>query len=138
MWKNYKTRWAVMGAAFLLAVYGAQTAGPSQLEPPARPDFRSGKGLDTPQDRDPLLAAKRQKALNAARQKKLVEDTNKLLALARELDAEVQAGNEAGLTPAQGARLASIEKLAHQVKEKMIESDADLPWMNPPYTTIER
>ncbi|HWT65033.1 MAG TPA: hypothetical protein VN151_02880 [Terracidiphilus sp.] len=94
--------------------------------------------MDIPQDQDPLLAAKRQRALNAARQRKLVEDTNKLLELARKLDAEVQAGNEAGLTPAQGARLASIEKLARQVKEKMIESDADLPWMNPPYTTIER
>ena len=140
MRKSHKARGlvAATGLVLLLAVCRAPAGAPLAQQTDTRPDYRSGGILDSPIDKDPVLAARRLKALNIARQKKLVEDTNRLVELARELDTEVQAGNQEGLTAAQNAKLALIEKLAHQVKDKMIESDADLPWMNSPYTTIER
>lgn len=86
---------------------------------------------DSPLDNDPVFLAKRERALNESRQKTLVADTAKLLALAQALDAEVQAGGGEELTVSQRARLAQIEKLAHRVKEKMVESDTDILRPNP-------
>lgn len=57
--------------------------------------------------------------LNAARQKSLVSDTDKLLKLARELDREISAGKSGSLTQEQLKKVAKIEKLAHKVKEGM-------------------
>jgi uncharacterized protein HemX len=70
-------------------------------------------------DTDPVMAASRLRAQNAERQKSMVSDTNKLLKLAKELDAEVRAGNSTALTPAELHKVAEIEKLARNVKEKM-------------------
>ncbi len=57
--------------------------------------------------------------LNLARQRSMVSDAEKLLALARQLDAGVGAAGNV-LSPAQRLKMASdIEKLAHNVKEKM-------------------
>ena len=67
----------------------------------------------------PVEEAKRLRALNALRQKSLVEDTNKLLKLAAELNAEVASEHPAELTPEQLRKLAEIEKLARGVREKM-------------------
>lgn len=56
---------------------------------------------------------------NAARQKSLVTDADKLLTLALALNADVATGTNR-LTPAQRMKMAAdIEKLAHNVKEKM-------------------
>jgi len=59
------------------------------------------------------------KMLNAARQSTMVSDAEKLLKLARELDAEIAASNSASLTPAQLRKVARIEKLAHSVRVGM-------------------
>jgi hypothetical protein len=67
----------------------------------------------------PVEEAKRLRALNAQRQKSLVADTNKLLKLAAELDAEVSSEHPDELTPEQLHKLAEIEKLARGVREKM-------------------
>src|ERR1039458_9950239 len=67
----------------------------------------------------PVEEAKRLRALNALRQKSLVEDTNKLLKLAAELNAEVASEHPDELTPEQLRKLAEIEKLARGVREKM-------------------
>jgi hypothetical protein len=57
--------------------------------------------------------------LNVARQKALVTDADKLLALARQLNAGVGTDGSA-LSASQRMRLAGdIEKLAHSIKEKM-------------------
>jgi len=61
----------------------------------------------------------RLRALNRERQKSLVSDTNKLLKLAAELDMEIKNANTDSLTPSEMRKLASIEKLAHNVKDKM-------------------
>jgi hypothetical protein len=77
-------------------------------------------------------------ALNAERQKKMVSDTNKLLKLANELDAEVRLSGSGALTAAQLHKVAEIEKLARSVKDKMSTSirgplDVSAPYIPPPH-----
>ena len=57
--------------------------------------------------------------LNAARQKSIVSDTDKLLRLASQLDAEIAASNSGVLTQEQLRKVAQIEKLARRVRENM-------------------
>jgi len=57
--------------------------------------------------------------LNAARQSSMVSDAEKLLKLARELDAEIAASKSGSLTQAQLRKVARIEKLAHSVRVEM-------------------
>jgi hypothetical protein len=78
-----------------------------------------GGGLDDIGDGDQVEAARRLRALNEMRQKSLISDTDKLLKLANELNAEVSNENFESLTPEQLHKLATIEKLARSVKEKM-------------------
>jgi len=78
-------------------------------------------------DRDPFQDEKRLRALNTARQKAMVSDTEKLLRLTSELNAEIAAGNEGTLTVAQLRKLAEIEKLARSIKEKMSTSVRAFP-----------
>jgi hypothetical protein len=61
----------------------------------------------------------RLRIINRERQKSLVSDTNKLLKLANELDMEIKNANPDSLTPSELRKLAEIEKLAHNVKDKM-------------------
>jgi len=63
--------------------------------------------------------ARRIKALNSERQKKLVSDTNKLLKLTAQLNAQVGQEQADSFTPKQLRMLARIEKLAKSVKKKM-------------------
>jgi hypothetical protein len=68
---------------------------------------------------DPVLAARQMRALNADRQKSLVSDTQKLLKLAQELNSEIETSNQDVLTQVQLRKIADIEKLARNVKQKM-------------------
>lgn len=70
----------------------------------------------------PEMEHKRLEALNAARQKSLVSDTNKLLKLTGELNAQVNSTRPDKLTEAQLHMVAEIEKLAHSIREKMCTS----------------
>jgi hypothetical protein len=92
------------------------------------PDTNSQFGGD--QAPDP----KRLQVLNAERQKELVSDTQKLLQLARELNAEVSDANAAGMTDAQLRKVAEIAKLARSVKEKMSFSVGGYPSFKGPPT----
>lgn len=75
---------------------------------------------------------KQLRMLNAERQKSMVADANKLLKLARELDSEVGSANANPPTVMQLRKLAEIEKLAHNVKEKMSTSVRSGPaWLSP-------
>lgn len=72
--------------------------------------------------RDPHAAAMREqleKARNDDRQKQLVADTDKLLSLATELKTDVQKSNKDTLSLDVIRKADEIEKLAHNVKEKM-------------------
>jgi len=59
------------------------------------------------------------KMRNMERQKKLVDDTEKLLALATELKTDVDKSNKDTLSLDVIRKADEIEKLAHSVKEKM-------------------
>jgi nitric oxide reductase activation protein len=59
------------------------------------------------------------KARNKERQKQLVDDTQKLLALANELKADVDKSSKDTLSIDVIRKADEIEKLAHSVKEKM-------------------
>ena len=71
---------------------------------------------------NPAMAARRMRALNVERQKSMVSDTDKLLKLAKELNGEIANSNPAMLTPVQLRKVADIEKLARNVKQKMSTS----------------
>ncbi|WP_157439641.1 hypothetical protein [Terracidiphilus gabretensis] len=75
--------------------------------------------MDPMDNEDMTQEMRRMHLLNAARQKSMVSDAERLLALARELNAGVGAGGNA-LSAGQRMRMAAdIEKLAHNVREKM-------------------
>ena len=83
-------------------------------------------------DTGPVSEDRRMEALNADRHKSMVSDAAKLLRLVRELDEEVASGTSDGLTPQQVRRLAEIEKLAKNVKEKMARSFGSGPAFREP------
>jgi len=115
----------------------AQSQGPaSQMQFPQPVSPHLGGGLDDRGDTDPVDAARRFRALNDMRQKAIVSDTNKLLKLAGEFDEEVRKTNSDSLTPDQLHRLATIEKLARSVKEKMSTPVAGTPSSAQPPTLI--
>ena len=64
------------------------------------------------------MAMRRIRMLNEARQKSIVSDTEKLLRLAAALNAEA-ANEDQSLVPDRMRKLAEIEKLARDVKQKM-------------------
>jgi len=70
---------------------------------------------------DPTMMERRLTALNRERQKELISDTNKLLKLTMELNDEIAANNTGSLTWDQLHKMAQIEKLARNVKEKMAD-----------------
>lgn len=65
------------------------------------------------------MLRQRLKALDEQRQKQLIDDTNKLLALANELKDEVDKTNKDTLSLSVVKKAEQIEKLAKSVKDKM-------------------
>ena len=111
--------WAAAGGLMLAmgsAGQGVQGSGSrsesqaGQTTPvwPIVPDTKTAK-MDKDQERQ----------MNADRQKKLVEDTAKLLELANELKAVVDKSNKDTLSLDVVRKADAIEKLAHSVKEGM-------------------
>lgn len=81
---------------------------------------------------NPEMEAKRLDALNAERQKSLVSDTNKLLKLTGELNAQINSTHPDKLTEEQIRMVAEIEKLAHNIREKMCTSVKPAPQFGMP------
>ena len=67
----------------------------------------------------PIYYEKRLQMLNAAQHQSMVADTDRLLKLVAALNAQVNTSNSSALTPEQLRMVAEIEKLAHNVKDKM-------------------
>jgi hypothetical protein len=82
-------------------------------------------------DNDPVEQEKRLKALNAERQKSMVADTNRLVKLATELDAELNGERRESLNSDQLRKFAEIEKLAKNIREKMSLSVKGIPLTEP-------
>jgi hypothetical protein len=89
---------------------------PHGFPQPGSSPFDSGDGGNS------VAAEKRLHAINTERQKSLVADTDKLLALATELSNEIAKSNTGELSPAQLHKVEEMEKLAHSVKDKMVMS----------------
>jgi len=82
----------------------------------------SQDGMGRSSSADPLSREIREKQIRELRQQRysqVVANTEELLRLATELNAEVSASKSSTLTSAQLRKLARIEKLAHSVKETM-------------------
>jgi len=111
--------------ARLLVLPGGVQSGPMQpgyglgQSVSRRPPYASFPESD---DQYSVEDEKRLRALNTERQKELVSETNKLLKLAAELNAEVNSAHPDALTADQLRKLAEMEKLAHSVKDKMSTS----------------
>jgi hypothetical protein len=113
----------------------------AQNIPTPHPTFQQPIGQPVGGDRDDIPQGpsfqdeKLLRTLNANRQKSLVSDANKLLRLATELNAEIARTNPDALTPDQLRKMAEIEKLARNVREKMSTSvrttPGYLPFMAP-------
>ena len=78
-------------------------------------------------DFDSVMTEKRMRALNAERQKQMIADANKLLKLAKELNDEVARANQSSFTPDQLRKIAEIEKLAKNVRERMSAGVGETP-----------
>lgn len=65
---------------------------------------------------------RRLRQLNAVQHNSMVSDTDKLLKLVTELNLEISRTNTSTLTPEQLRKVVEIEKLAHNVKDKMRNS----------------
>jgi hypothetical protein len=86
------------------------------------PPFGTPPFGETPNPNDPLehrRLEKMEKARNVDRQKQLERDTDKLLALAKELKEEVGKSNADTLSVDVVKKAAEIEKLAKSVKDRM-------------------
>jgi hypothetical protein len=97
----------------------AQMGEPQGLGQSGSDPFRQQPQQQGPWGDNNILAMRQLSALNAERQKALISDTEKLLKLAQELKNEIGSGKSDSYTPEQLRKLASIEKLAHSVKQKM-------------------
>jgi hypothetical protein len=109
-----------LGLAFL----GAATSSAQAHPAPGLPTLPSGVPANAREDydipsNDPAEQQRRLRALNVERQKRVVSDSNKLLKLTTELNAEVAQSSFDSLTPTQLRKLAEIERLARDLKEKM-------------------
>ncbi|MGA3133475.1 MAG: hypothetical protein ABSD59_21995 [Terracidiphilus sp.] len=87
-------------------------------------------------DDNPLMMERRVRTLNIQRQKQMVSDSDKLLKLARELNEEVAARNAGTLTPEELRKIAEIEKLAHNVKQRMTDGVGQPAETLPPTSAI--
>jgi hypothetical protein len=109
---------SAMSLALCSGAWAQQTTvpgtDPSLAEPPALPSAAQPQS-----DLPPSLAARQANMLNQSRQKQLVLDTQRLVALANELKIAVDKSNKDTLSLDVIRKADEIEKLAHSVKEKM-------------------
>jgi hypothetical protein len=115
-------RLAVFVVAFLVGVSGTYSRGQlaqplsQQQSVPGQP----GEGMPPMgPSLSPEIQAQQARSRNSDRQKQLVQDTDKLLALATQLKQDVDKTNKDVLSVDVIKKADEIEKLAHSVKERM-------------------
>jgi hypothetical protein len=129
-----RLRWlllATLWAAVCIAPEGQQS-NQSNQDPFAKQRHQAAYGDGIFDDNNNAFVERQLKALNAERQKALVSDTEKLLKLAQELNTEIATSNPQKLNSGQMHKIADIEKLAHNVKQKMSESMVSGPQLHEP------
>jgi hypothetical protein len=114
-----------LGAVMLLSSpCVGQSPGPTANNPTL-----GKRGVPQPHDIDqsqidavggnPVYYEKRLQMLNAAQHQSMVADTERLVKLVADLNAQINSSNANSLTPDQLRMVAEIEKLAHNVRDKM-------------------
>jgi hypothetical protein len=112
----------------VLAAASSVSVSRGQMNPPPTgrqvpgmpPSPKTGIGSpDEPGPLDASRAEQQEKSRNSDRQKRLVADTDKLLALATDLKAQVDKSTKDTLSVDVIKKADEIEKLAHSVKERM-------------------
>jgi hypothetical protein len=131
---KFSSVWNSGKAGLAVLVLAAALFGWAQYSPTGSggggqsfPNSRNSAGPSGSMEADPAFIAKRQQALNADRQKSMVSDADKLVKLARQLDAEIASNPTDQLTSEELHKVGEIEKLAHNVKAKMAQSFAGGP-----------
>lgn len=122
-----KLRWGRLGLGAAAVLLIAGSLGGSQISDTGqipqvptiqpRPPFGEPSNPGDPMERQ--RQEKMEKARNLDRQKQLEKDTDKLLALAKELKEEVGKSNADTLSVDVVKKAAEIEKLAKSVKDRM-------------------
>jgi hypothetical protein len=92
---------------------------PTQKIPGLPPPSNGRNNPGDPDPVDPHREEQQEKLRNSDRQKRLVADTDKLLALATDLKAQVDKSTKDTLSVDVIKKADEIEKLAHSVKERM-------------------
>jgi hypothetical protein len=138
--RSRSVAWVLLGWAPVLCVglvsglpAHAQNIGQihSGFPQPAGPSL--GGGVNDIPDDGSIDHEKLLRTLNAERQKSLVADTNKLVRLVKELNDDIARTKPQQLSDEQLRKLAEIEKLAHNVKEKMSTSVRGTPSFTAPF-----
>ena len=114
---------AAMGTVLLLTGYcEAQTLPPvpptgtsRRMPPPRDPEMDERIGAPT----QAIFYEKRIQMLNAEQHRSMVADTDRLVKLVADLNAQINSSKASSLTPEQLRTVAEIEKLAHNVRDKM-------------------
>lgn len=107
----------VLLAGGLAVAARAQVGVP--VEPPDPFSVAGPGGGPVRMGRPGRMTEQQRKAMEAERQKKIVADTERLVALALELKAAMQQG--AAPTPELAKKLDEMERLAHEVRTKEIQ-----------------
>jgi hypothetical protein len=81
--------------------------------------LHASQDMDEGSQSNPIVEERRLRQLNAAQHKAMVADTDRLLKLVNELNAEISRTNPSSLSGEQRRKVAEIEKLARGVKDKM-------------------
>jgi hypothetical protein len=104
----------------LILAQSSDQTGPGQLSNnPLRLERKDAQPTADEPAIDPALEQRQLLELNAKLHKEIVSDTDKLLKMVTDLNAEIGSADPASLTPEQLRKVAAIEKLAHSLKDKM-------------------
>jgi hypothetical protein len=106
--------WCSAGAQAQFGMDPMQTNAP--VSPMGHTVIPGGRPADPLES---MMAARTRLERNIDRQKHLVIDTQRLLALANELNTEIASSGTETMTPAMLHKMDEIEKLARSVKDKM-------------------
>jgi hypothetical protein len=114
--------WLLAGLAGVVSQRSAGqtgTASSRQLGAAGTPPFHAVNDGNERNEIPPDLQERALKMRNEQRQKQLVSDTSKLLALARELAADVSKASSTQAALGTSKKAEEVEKLAHGIKDKM-------------------
>lgn len=128
---------AMLGVGAVLLAASLQGRAQITGNTPAHVSPIRGARSSEMDDTDHSLTAKRVRALNADRQKMLVSDSEKLVKLARRLDAEVASNPANEWTPEERREAAEMAKLAHDIKVRMAQTFGQDPRLLNGTVTVE-